>query len=363
MAGSGRKAGGPARIGGFVIVTDAATPSSFLVIRRDNIGDLVCTTPLIAALRSRYPDAWIGALVNRYAEPVLTGNPDLDAVFSYQKAKHRAPGESAFGLYAQRLRMLLGLRRRAIDTVILASPGYQASAERFARWVKPRHIIGFDNGSGLADKTVAAQTGGMLHQVENNFRLLTTLGIEGPPPALKLVPDPALVEAYKKKMPAAGGPVVGVHISAREADRRWPDACFVELITTLIGQHHATVVLTWAPGSRDNPRFPGDDDSAREIAVRCAGDHLLVLPTAGLAQLIAGLAVCDSVICSDGGPVHLAAALGKPVVSLFGSERPELWHPWGVPYRLLQPVSHQVRDITVDEVLAAWKELRPVVAK
>ena len=338
-------------------MTTATKSPSFLVIRRDNIGDLVCTTPLISALRSRYPDAWIGALVNRYAEPVLAGNSDLDAVFSYQKAKHRAAGETVFGLYAQRLRMLLGLRRRAIDTVILASPGYQASAERLARWVKPRHIIGFDNGSGLADKTVPAHTEGMLHQVENNFRLLRTLGIEGPPPALKLVPDPKLVELYRKQLPAGGGPVVGVHISAREADRRWPDACFIELITALIKQHNAMVVLTWAPGSRDNPRFPGDDDSAREISARCAAERFAALPTSGLAQLIASLAVCDAIICSDGGPVHMAAALGKPVVSLFGSERPELWHPWGVPYRLLQPASRNVRDVTVDEALAAWREL------
>ena len=338
-------------------MTTATKSPSFLVIRRDNIGDLVCTTPLISALRSRYPDAWIGALVNRYAEPVLAGNPDLDAVFSYQKAKHRAAGETVFGLYAQRLRMLLGLRRRAIDTVILASPGYQASAERLARWVKPRHIIGFDNGSGLADKTVPAHTEGMLHQVENNFRLLRTLGIEGPPPTLKLVPDPKLVEIYRKQLPAGGGPVVGVHISAREADRRWPDASFIELITALIKQHNAMVVLTWAPGSRDNPRFTGDDDSAREISARCASERFVALPTSGLAQLIASLAVCDTIICSDGGPVHLAAALGKPVACLFGSERPELWHPWGVPYRLLQPASHRVSDVPVQQVLAVWRQL------
>ena len=344
-------------------MTTATKSPSFLVIRRDNIGDLVCTTPLIAALRSRYPDAWIGALVNRYAEPVLAGNPDLDAVFSYQKAKHRAPGESVLGLYMERLRMLLGLRRRAIDYVILASPGYQASAERLARWVKPRHIIGFDNGSGLADETVPAHTERSLHQVENNFRLLQVLGIQGPPPALKLVSDPKLLETYKKQLPGSDGPVVGVHISAREADRRWPDAHFVELIQALINQHGAKVVLTWAPGSRDNPRFPGDDDSARDISERCTGERFVALPTSGLAQLITSLAVCDTVICSDGGPVHLAAALGKPVVSLFGSERPKLWHPWGVPYRLIQPASHQVRDITVHEVLSAWKALPAATAK
>ena len=129
-------------------MTPAAKRPSFLVVRRDNIGDLVCTTPLIAGLRARYPEAWIAALVNRYTEPVLAGNTDLDAVFSYQKGKHRLPGETVLGLYLQRLRMLLGLRRRAIDYVILASPGYQRSAERLARWVKPRHVIGFDNGSG-----------------------------------------------------------------------------------------------------------------------------------------------------------------------------------------------------------------------
>jgi ADP-heptose:LPS heptosyltransferase len=332
-------------------------PSSFLVIRRDNIGDLVCTTPLIAALRAKYPGAWIAALVNRYTAPVLDNNPDLDAVFSYQKAKHRTPGETVPGLYWQRLRMLIELRRRAIDCVILASPGFQASAERLARMVGPRHIVGFDNGSGLADKVVPAHIDHALHQVENTFRLLQTLGIEAPPPALKLTPDPKLVEAYRDRLPGKDGPVIGVHISAREADRRWPDARFAELITALIAEHRATVVLTWAPGPQDNPRFPGDDDNARDIAARCGCAKLIALPSEGLAQLIASLAVCDYVVCSDGGPVHLAAALGKPVVCLFGSEKAELWHPWGVPYRLLQPESRDVRSIGVVEVLAAFRSL------
>ena len=70
-----------------------STPSpspKILVIRRDNIGDLVCTTPLIVALRQRFPQAWLGAWVNSYNAPVLDGNPDLDQVFVYTKGKHRA---------------------------------------------------------------------------------------------------------------------------------------------------------------------------------------------------------------------------------------------------------------------------------
>ena len=343
-------------------MTAASKHPSFLVIRRDNIGDLVCTTPLIAALRTRYPDAWIGALVNRYAEPVLAGNPDLDAVFSYQKAKHRAPGESVLRLYMERFHMLLGLRRRGIDFVILAAPGHQASAERLARMVSPRHIVGFDGGSGIADMAVASSSQGLLHQVENTFQLLRVLDVTGPPPPLKLIPDAALVAALSRHLSGGAGPLVGIHISAREADRRWPDQRFVELIRGLLAQHAARIILSWAPGSRDNPRFPGDDESAREIAAACVSDRLHAWPTSGLDGLIASLAVCDQVICSDGGPVHLAAALGKPVVSLFGSERPELWYPWGVPYRLLQPASHHVRDIAVDAVLAAWKGLALPIA-
>ena len=64
------------------------TLQQILVIRRDNIGDLVCTTPLLTALRRQYPQAWIGVLANSYNAPVLQGNPDLDAVFCYRKLKH-----------------------------------------------------------------------------------------------------------------------------------------------------------------------------------------------------------------------------------------------------------------------------------
>ena len=65
-------------------------PSRILLIRRDNIGDLVCTTPVFRALRERWPRAHIGVLVNSYNAPVLENNPDVDAVYAYTKAKQLA---------------------------------------------------------------------------------------------------------------------------------------------------------------------------------------------------------------------------------------------------------------------------------
>ena len=328
-----------------------------LVIRRDNIGDLVCTTPLISALRHVYPDAWLGVLVNEYTRPVLENNSDVDEVFSYQKAKHRESNQGLLGVYWQRLKMLAALRRRHVDYVVLAAPGFQASAERFARLVGPRHVIGFDNGSRLADMRVSARTDAQLHQVENVFRLLEPLGITGRPPALHLNADPQRVARFRAMLPDSAGPVVGIHISARESNRRWPGGHFSELIDTLMRREGASIVLTWAPGGRARSEFPGDDESATQLQSKHHDRRFLAVPTLDLGDLIASLAICDVVICSDGGPVHLAAALGKPVVCLFGDERPALWHPWGVPYRLLQPESQQVKDIGVSEVLSAFSSL------
>lgn len=118
----------------------AETPTlKFLVIRRDNIGDLVCTTPLLRALREHFPDARICALVNSYNAPVLANNPDVNEVYAYTKAKHRKPDQSLVRIYFDRLKLILALRRRRFDYVILAAPGFQTRALNSARFINPRH--------------------------------------------------------------------------------------------------------------------------------------------------------------------------------------------------------------------------------
>jgi heptosyltransferase-3 len=333
----------------------AAGSPSFLVIRRDNIGDLVCTTPLIAALRSQFPQSWIGALVNSYTAPVLENNPDLSEVLSYGKAKHRSEGESLLGLYWQRMRQIGSLRKRRIDYVLLAAPARQESAERMARLIRPRHVVGFAGQGDLID-TPAKAPELVVHQVERTFSLLRALDIEGSPPALKLKAAPALVDRTAARLPEGRLPVVGLHLSAREDDRRWPIGHFEEFARRLLARG-ACVLLTWAPGESDNPRFPGDDAVAERFTHKLPDKGMVAVRTAGLDELIAALAVCDQVVCSDGGPVHLAAALGKPVLAFFGHEDARLWHPWGVPYELLQKPSRRADDITVDEAWSAWERL------
>ena len=99
-------------------------PRRILLIRRDNIGDLVLTTPLIHAVRLRFPDAWIGVLGNSYNTPVLAGHPDLDQVFAYDKAKHQ-PHRGRIAVYAATARLLLRLDQAARDTRF--RPGWPAA--------------------------------------------------------------------------------------------------------------------------------------------------------------------------------------------------------------------------------------------
>ncbi len=326
-----------------------APPSSFLVVRRDNIGDLVCTTPLIAALRQRYPQSWIGTLVNSYNAPVLAGNSDLDRVYAYTKLKHRAPGQSWLGSIAERLGMILELRRRKIHTVILAAPGSQASAERFARWVVPQQVLRADPARGG-------------HEVERIMSCLPAWG--------SLLPDavPCLVVAgpqQVQKLIAAlppvlrdtDGPLVALHISARKPSQRWPASRFAELARQLHLRWQARFLLFWSPGAADDPRHPGDDHKAAEILALTGDLPMHPIATSHLEELVAGLSLADRVVCSDGGAMHLAAGLGKPLVCFFGKSSAERWHPWGVPYQLLQPDSLDVSDIGVEAVVAAFAKL------
>lgn len=311
----------------------ALKPRRILVIRRDNIGDLVCTTPLLASLRKFYPDAWLGVLANAYNAEVLAGNPDIDNVFAYRKAKHRGDGETKLGVWLATARLIWQLRRRRIDLALCASPG----ARRFAQLIGARRIV-------EGDRT------GQGHEVEITFRLLEQLGLSDTPGPLVLT-SPSCSESDPL--------CLAVHISARKPRQRWPLERHAALIRRLLDEGRAArVLLFWAPGQANDPQHPGDDDQAAQLLAQLKGLAVTPMPTHTLRALIDGLAQAAMVICSDGGAMHIAAALGKPIVCFFGNSSAERWHPWKVPYELLQKSSRQVADIAIEEAYAAVVRLQ-----
>ena len=321
-----------------------------LVIRRDNIGDLACTTPLLRALRSQLPKAHLSALVTQYNVAVLAGNPDLDAVHSYTKAKHRAAGESVLRLYGRRLKQVMQLRSERFDWVLLPG-GPQASSMRTARWIRAARMLVRDHKDAVAGP----------HEVEQCCHLLSRMGLKYETPSLRLAADPAeiaqIADSMRRTWPTRPQSVIALHISARKARQRWPVERFTELARRLHAATQAGLMLLWAPGGSNDPLHPGDDEKSDAILAALRDVPVLPVRTVRLEALIAALSQCDRVICSDGGAMHLAAGLGKPVVCLFGNSDAARWRPWGVRYELLQPPSRDVADISVDEVVDACDRL------
>lgn len=352
-----------------------------LIIRRDNIGDLICTTPLFTALRQRYPHAYIAALVNSYNAPAIQGNPDLDAIFAYTKGKH-ADGESVLGAHWRRLRLLWRLRQEKFDYVILPMGGFAKRALELARWLAPKHIIGFvtpEQHPAAINVPIAYgdSAASQYHETEDIFRLLAPLITpslssaktsqpEVNIPPATVIPDPTLLAKIRASLPStvltpadlpAHSPLIALHLSARKPLQRWPIENFAALARELHRQYQARFLVFWSPGDENNPFHPGDDGKAAKLLTMLADLPVAAVRTEQLGELIAGLSLADVAILSDGGAMHVAAGLGKPIVCFFGNSPAQRWHPWGVPYELLQPNSRDVRDIDVATTLAAFARL------
>ncbi len=117
-----------------------------------------------------------------------------------------------------------------------------------------------------------------------------------------------------------------VHISNRREAGRWPIPAFAEAADALRQRLGLSIVLSWAPGDASNPLFPGDDGKADEVA-RCMRARPVLLRPAELRELIAALSLCDFVLSTDGGLMHMAAALQVPQVVLFGKADSLHWAP------------------------------------
>jgi ADP-heptose:LPS heptosyltransferase len=145
------------------------------------------------------------------------------------------------------------LRGEKLDCVLVPAPAPQSL--RIARSLKPGRVVA----------AASACPAGM-HEVERTFELGKSLGVAGAPGPLQIFPDKDRARELKNGIGA--GPFVAVHVSARRPAQRWPLERYAALIGHLSKQ--ARVLLLWAPGPRDNPKHPGDDDAAAEV-LRLAG--------------------------------------------------------------------------------------------
>ena len=326
-----------------------------LIIRRDNIGDLACTTPAFAALRKHYPDAEIGALVNSYNAEVLRGNPNIDKIFVYQKLKHAGGMANQFKALSDRLKLIAQLRRWKPDATILAKSSYDPRGLSFARQIGAKKIIGFvpddlSQARNLPDIRLKTPLFTEVHEVEAVNQLLTPLNITDALGPLQVFPDGNAVAKITKRLPDAQHRIA-LHISAREPERCWGNANFIILTQHILqAQPKTQILLFWSPGKADDPHHPGDDEAAAELMQAVQSERLIPMPTQNLTELIAALCLCDLFIGTDGGAMHLAVALNKKVLAMFESKPDKLnhWYPWQVNHQVIH--SQAVASPNIDQI-------------
>jgi ADP-heptose:LPS heptosyltransferase len=306
-------------------------------------------------VREKYPDAKIGMLVNSYNADVIENNPDIDEIYVYEKAKH-APDKARLSAWWDNLKVFRRIRKERYD-VAIACGSYSPTLEKYAFFTGAKLRIGYTNKKTRTffyNKPVIPPAGDE-HEVIRVFNLARPMGINNGPGKLILVPDGAELKRFKvyKKNAVKDSfkPLLAIAISARIKANKWSTEKFIELIDKILLQETASVLLLWAPGSENNPTFPGDNESAERIRRHFEG-RIIAYPTPLLKSLIAAIAGSDIVITLDTGSLHMAAALGKVTVAMMTKGKALTWYPWKTR-NVIIAAENAVDEIQVDSVLQA----------
>jgi heptosyltransferase-3 len=334
-------------------------PEKIIFIRRDNIGDLVCTTPAIRAVRETFSRARLSILVNTYNAEVIANHPDIDQVYIFQKPKH-ALDRNRFAVLWENFKVFRQIRQERYD-VAIGCGMYNRTLSHYTFYTGAKRRIGYSReGRGrFFYNVLIPEAQEPVHEVMKVFKLLAPLGISGEPGDLFLVPDQTEAEKFAAFSAARrlrrDKPLLALAISARIIHNRWPVAKFIALIEAILAQGVADVLILWAPGSQESPTYPGDDEAAAELVGRYQ-DAILAYPTPTLSSLIAALYGVDLALTLDTGSLHIAAAAKKPMVALMNPVKARVWYPWHTASQVLTSPG-KVADISVEEVLAAINRL------
>ncbi len=308
---------------------------NILIIRRDNIGDLLCTTPLMVGIKEQLKVNRLDMVTNAYVAPVLKGNPCIDALYVYHKLKHGHT--SLFKVIYERLKLIFDLRQYHYDYIL----AFDTRALNLTRFLRKTNVL-----TPIQDWT--NQT-----EVERAWELGQRIGLKGLPGKLTLP-----LHFYDPSSDKKNFQTLGIHISARRIKQQYPISAWAILIRRL---HQMNPKLNfhifWSPGDNQNLMHPGDDKKANTLKNTLKNLPIQFISTPTLESLIEALQRCGSMIMSDGGAMHMAASLNRPIIALFGDSNAKRWRPWGAPYTIMQSETGDVKDIEPLKIIEAWLHL------
>jgi ADP-heptose:LPS heptosyltransferase len=304
------------------------------------MGDSLLLTSSIRALKEAFPEFSIDVLVEARFAGCFEGNPDIAQVLSIRRKVE------ALQLVTRRYDLIVNLHGgpTSLAYAFLAR-GPHIGFEQFQyRWLY----------GGLLPAPDPS-----IHSVVATFSAFQWLGVTRPvPPPLRFERNPA-AESVRASLRT---PYAVIHPAALQETKRWDAARFAQFARVLQEELHLTVVLTCGPK---------EESTVSEVAQDVPSAQILTgLTIPELAELIRGARLYAG---NDSGPMHLAAAVGTPIVALWGSSDSRRWRPWSVKHQVVQnpfecnpcpgyrclvaPTPLCIESVTVEQAVAAAKEL------
>jgi lipopolysaccharide heptosyltransferase I len=297
-----------------------------VLIKPSALGDIIQTLPVLAALRRRYPRAHITWLVNRSYEPLLRGHPHLDDVLPFDR------GAARHGLWRATLayaRFLRDFRARRFDLVIdlqgLLRSGLFTAASGAARRVGLSSAR--EGATWFYTDIVPVADFNAIHAVDRYWLVAQALGVGDGPIEFRLpVREPERLWA-EEAMRDCPRPWLAFGVGSRWVTKRWPPEHFAALARRAQAAFGGTVVFV---GGKD------EEELADATGSRLDGPWRNLSGRTTLPQLTALLARADVMVANDTGPLHLAAALGRPVVAPYTCTKVALNGPFGQAHRAVE---------------------------
>ena len=304
----------------------ALQPARILLVRQQNqMGDMVCATPVFRAVRETWPEARIALVTAPVNVEVVQHNPHLDEIFTYDKKAVRRPG--GFFRFARTLRNFRPDLAFVLGSVSFSVTSAYIALGSGARWIvgADSEPFGFDISRRAFSLCMPSTPEVDRHAVDHSLTPLEAVGVTTNDRSTVVVPSPEEQEAADRilaDLDLSQG-FWAVHPGAGKKQNVWPPERFAAIVSRAADGGRAVLVL----------HGPADGEVLEALRAtlesrRSATDSLVkIAPPCPVGVGAALLARADRLLCNDTGVMHVAGAVGVPTVALFGPTDPGLGKP------------------------------------
>ena len=289
-----------------------------LLVRTDRLGDVILTLPMLSALHACFPDATITMLLSQYTGQIVEGNPLVHEILWYDHDGQLFPFR----------KMCSEITKRSFDAAIVVHPRPRLAWLLYRSGIPVRVGTGYRWYSVLFNKRVFEhRKDAKRHEVEYNLRLLEALDCKSTsepefPIAVPREADDTVVMLYRSLGITDDDLVVILHPGSGGSAREWPAEYFGILGARLIEHPHVRVLVTGGKG---------EERKVAEILVATKGGAVPLVGKLTVKELAALFRRTHLFVGNSTGPLHLAAAMGTPVIGLYPQAKAMSERRWG-PY-------------------------------